>query len=94
VVLLDVGLVGLMLRWRLDPHAVFTLAALNPVQDARLALISHLQPELGTLGPVGAYLSTKVGHGSLFLLGVVWPAVLGTLAWTLALIGFRRQDVT
>ena len=84
----------MMLRWRLDPHAVFTLASLNPVQDARLALLSSLEPDLGTLGPVGFYLSTKVGHGSLFLLGVAWPALLGTIAWGIGLAGFRRLDVT
>jgi ABC-type transport system involved in multi-copper enzyme maturation permease subunit len=94
VALLDVGLVGLMLRWRLDPHAVFTLAALNPVQDARLALLSGLEPDLGTLGPVGFYLSTRIGHGSLLLLGIAWPALLGTIAWGIALLGFRKNDIT
>jgi len=94
VALLDVGLVGLMLKWRLDPHAVFTLAALNPVQDARLALLAGLEPDLGTLGPVGFYLSTKVGNANLYLLGLIWPTVVGTLAWLAALVAFRRGDVT
>jgi ABC-type transport system involved in multi-copper enzyme maturation permease subunit len=94
IALLDVGLVGMMLRWRLDPHAVFTLASLNPVQDARLALLSGLEPDLGTLGPVGFYLSTRIGHGSLFLLGVAWPALLGTLAWGVGFLQFRRCDIT
>jgi ABC-2 type transport system permease protein len=94
VALLDVGLVGMMLRWRMDPHLVFTLASLNPVQDARLALLSGLEPDLGTLGPVGFYLSTKIGHGSLYLLGVVWPAALGTIAWSIGLLGFHRNDIT
>ena len=94
VALLDVGLVGLMLRWHLDPHAVFTLAALNPVQDARLALLAGLEPDLGTLGPVGFYLSTRIGTGALYLLGLLWPAVLGTAAWAGALVAFRRGDIT
>jgi len=94
VALLDVGLIGMMLRWRLDPHAVFTLAALNPVQDARLALVSGLDADLDTLGPVGFYLSTRIGGGALYVLGVAWPAVVGTVAWGLALIGFRRGDIT
>jgi ABC-2 type transport system permease protein len=94
VALLDVGLVGLMLKWRLDPHAVFTLAALNPVQDARLALLSGLEPDLATLGPVGFYLSTRIGGDALYLLGLVWPAALGTLAWLVALVAFRRGDIT
>lgn len=94
VALLDVGLVSMMLRWRLDPHAVFTIASLNPVQDARLALLSSLEPDLGTLGPVGFYLSTRIGQGALFLLGVAWPALLGTIAWSIGLLGFRRCDIT
>lgn len=93
VALLDFGLVALMLRWRIDAQAVFTLAALNPVQDARLALLSGLDADLGTLGPVGVYLSTRIGQDALFLIGLVWPAALGTLAWLAALIGFRKNDV-
>jgi len=94
VALIDVGLIGMMLRWRLEPHAVFALAALNPVQDARLALLADLEPDLSTLGPVGFYLSTKIGQGNLFLLGVAWPAVVGTVAWVLGLWTFRRGDVS
>ncbi len=92
VALLDFGLIGLMLRWRLDPHAVFTLAIANPVEAARLALLSHLQPELSTFGPVGFYLANRIGSGALFALGVAWPAVVGIGAWTIAYLGFRRSD--
>ncbi|MBL0216176.1 MAG: ABC transporter permease subunit [Myxococcales bacterium] len=92
VALLDFGLIGLMLKWRLDPHAVFTLAVLNPVEAARLALLSHLQPELSTFGPVGFYLANRVGAGALFAIGVAWPAIVGLGAWTIAYLGFRRSD--
>lgn len=94
VAFLDVGLVALMLKWRLDPELVFFGAALNPVQDARLALLSGLDADLGTLGPVGFYLSTRIGERALYTLGVVWPAALGTMAWLVALFVFRRRDVT
>lgn len=93
VALLDFGLVGLMLRWQIDAEATFLLAALNPVQDARLALLSGLDSELGTLGPVGVYLSTRIGPQALYILGLAWPALVGTLAWLAALMGFRKNDV-
>jgi ABC-2 type transport system permease protein len=93
VALLDFGLLGLMLKWRLNPHAVFVLAALNPVQDARLALLSGLQPDLATLGPVGFYLAHRVGAGALYLMGVLWPIALGLGAWGAALQRFRRGDL-
>lgn len=94
VALLDVGLVGLMLRWHVEPHLVFGLAAANPVEDARLALLSNLEPDLGTLGPVGFYLSSHIGSERLYLLGVVWPALVGTLSWIGGLFAFRRGDVS
>jgi ABC-2 type transport system permease protein len=92
IALLDFGLIGLMLRWRLDPHAVFTLAAINPVESARLALLSDLQPDLSTFGPVGFYLSNRIGGGALFVLGLVWPAVVGLGSLAAAYLGFRRTD--
>jgi ABC-2 type transport system permease protein len=93
VALLDFGLVGVMLRWRLDAQAVFTLAALNPVQDARMALLSGLEPDLATLGPVGFYLTHRFGAAALYLLGVGWPLAVGVGTWTGAYVAFRRGDL-
>lgn len=93
VALLDFALIGLMLQWRLPPHAVFALAAVNPVEAARLALLSTAQPELSVLGPVGFYLAHRVGSAALFAWGLLWPALFGCAAWGLALRAFRRGDV-
>ena len=92
--LLDFLLIGVMLQWRLNPQSVFVLAALNPVEASRLALLSSAEPTLSVLGPVGFYLTHRVGSASLLLLGVLWPAALGTAGWWLALRRFRRQDLT
>lgn len=46
--MLDAGLIGVLLRWRLDPHVVFALAAIHPVEDARLALLSGIDRDLST----------------------------------------------
>ena len=94
VALLDFLLIGVMLQWRLNPQSVFVLAALNPVEASRLALLSSAEPTLSVLGPVGFYLTHRVGSASLLLLGVLWPAALGTAGWWLALRRFRRQDLT
>lgn len=93
VALLDFGLIGLMLTWRIEPHAVFVLAAINPVQAVRMALLSAAQPDLATLGPVGFYLAHRFGPNGLMLLGLAWPAIFGTLAWLVALRGLRRGDL-
>lgn len=93
VLLIDFGLVGVMLQWELPPQAVFALAALNPVQCARLALLSAAQPELSTFGPVGFFLANRIGATGLLLLGLGWPLLLGLTAWVWSLGAFRRRDL-
>ncbi|MCC6750145.1 MAG: ABC transporter permease [Deltaproteobacteria bacterium] len=93
VALLDFALSGLMLQWQVEPRLVFTLAALNPVQAARMALLSAVDPELSVLGPVGFYLANQVGATALLLLGLVWPLLVGWGAFGAALWRFRRGDV-
>lgn len=93
IAFLDFGLIGLMLKWRLNPQLVFLLAAVNPVEAARLALLSGLTPELGTLGPVGFYLATRLGGALLFVAGTAWPAVVGLTAWLVAHHRFRTGDI-
>jgi ABC-2 type transport system permease protein len=91
--LLDLGLIGVMLRLRLEPAAVFALAAANPVEAARLALLSGVSVDLPTLGPVGFWLATRVGPAARFALGVAWPALVGLAAWAAAARRFSRGDV-
>lgn len=94
VALLDFGLIGLMLRWRVDARAVFILAAVNPVEAARLGLLSGLDPELSSFGPVGFYLATAVGPRALLGLAVAWPAVVGVATALVAFLRFRSTDRT
>lgn len=93
VALLDFALVGLMLQWHVQPLLVFTLAALNPVQDARLALLAGADPELGQLGPVGFFLAQELGPTGLLVAGIAWPCVLGVTCWWVTLQRFRRGDL-
>ncbi len=93
VALLDFGLAGLMLQWRMSAATVFLLAALNPVEAARVALLSGAEPSLSVLGPVGFFLANRLGGGWLFALGTLWPALAGTIAWGLALRRFSRGDL-
>lgn len=93
IALLDLALIGLLLTWRVDARSLFVLAVANPVQAARLALLSGIESDLGTLGPVGFYLAHRVGAGVLFALGLLWPLAVGTLAWLSAYWSFSRRDL-
>ncbi|MCB9871517.1 MAG: ABC transporter permease subunit [Planctomycetes bacterium] len=93
VALIDFGLIGMMLQWRMSPSVTFALATLNPVQCARMALLSGADPELTTLGPVGFFLANRIGTGGLFAIGVAWPVLVASAAWALALQRFRSRDL-
>jgi ABC-2 type transport system permease protein len=93
VLLLDFGLIGLLLRLRLPPAFVFVLSAANPVQAARLALLSSVEPELSTLGPVGFFLANRLGSQFLLLAGLCWPLLFGGLSLFGAVRSFRSQDL-
>jgi ABC-type transport system involved in multi-copper enzyme maturation permease subunit len=93
VALLDFAGIALLLQWRLPAQVVFALAAANPVQAARLALLSAAEPSLATLGPVGFYLANRVGAGALLGLGLAWPLAVGAGAWAFGWARFRRGDL-
>lgn len=89
----DFALIGLLLRVKLAPSAVFALAALNPSESARVAVLSAVDPELSVLGPVGFYLANELGSGRALALGVVWPLAFGTLAFARASRRLERADL-
>ncbi len=89
----DFALIGLLLKVRLAPKAVFILAALNPVESARLALLGGIDPELTILGPVGFWLANSLGPRWTLIIGVGWPAILGCVCAWLARRRFERSDL-
>src|SRR6187431_234956 len=89
----DFGLIALLLRFKLLPMVVFTLAASNPAEAARLAILSGIDPELSILGPVGFWLATTLGPRLTLLVGVGWPVVLGMAAVYAAVRHLNRADL-
>jgi len=89
----DFGLIALLLRFKLVPAVVFALAASNPAEAGRLAILSGIDPELSVLGPVGFWLATTLGPRLTLLVGVGWPLLLGTGVVFAALSRLNRADL-
>jgi ABC-2 type transport system permease protein len=89
----DFALVGALLQARMPPAVVFALAAANPVEAARLAILSGVDPELSVLGPVGFWLANTLGPRLTLAVGVAWPALLGALALAITARRLRRDDL-
>lgn len=89
----DFAIVGVLLRFRVAPAAVFAMAATNPVEAARIAILGGVDPDLSVLGPVGFWLANHLGPTLGLAIGAGWPAILGTLALLLAQRKLSRTDL-
>ncbi len=89
----DFALVGALLRFKLAPSVVFALAALNPAESTRIAILSGVDPELSVLGPVGFWLANALGPGLALGIGVAWPLLLGSFALWRAERRMARSDL-
>ena len=88
----DFALIGVLLQWRVPTPLVFGLAAINPVEAARLAVLSAVDPELSLLGPVGFWMANQLGPQWTYGLGLGWPALVGTVAVLLAGRSVQKRD--
>lgn len=93
VALIDFALIGVLLRWKLSPYAVFFLAGLNPVQAGRLGILAGADPDFGLLGPVGTWMAIHLGSTGVLSYALGWPLVLGGGALALARRSFVRRDL-
>ncbi len=90
----DFALLGAMLHTPLPPRVIFGLAAANPSESARIAILSSIDPELSVLGPVGFWLAHTLGARISLALGVGWPLLVGTVALVAANRRLAHADLT
>lgn len=89
----DFALIGMLLRLRMEPVVVFALAAANPVEAARVAVLTGVDPDLSVLGPVGFWIANTLGSRLSLAVGTGWPLLLGVLTLWLAGRRLRRMDL-
>ncbi len=89
----DFALIALLLRYRLSPPLVFGLAAANPLEMARLAILSSVDPELSIFGPVGFWMANSLGKALTLAVGIAWPLCIGVASIALARRRFGRIDL-
>ncbi len=93
VAFMDILLIGLMLKWRINPEAVIIASLFNPLQVFRTGSLILFDPMLTVLGPVSYYILDTVSRTTFIIFSLMYPTILG---FVFALLGnryFNRHDV-
>jgi Cu-processing system permease protein len=77
----DLGLMASSVIFKLRVQEIFGIAALNPLQSFKMAVIVNMNASLDVLGPVGAYASQTLGDA------LPWVLASSLVAWTIAPLG-------
>ena len=93
VAFMDILLIGMMLKWRINPEAVIIASLFNPLQVFRTGSLILFDPKLTVLGPVSYYILDTVSRTTFIIFSLLYPTILG---FVFALLGnryFNRHDV-
>ena len=85
----DLAVIGLGAFLRLGEIAIIAAIVADPFTAARVSALLLLDSEAGILGPTGAYLLDRLGHG-----GAVAALLAVVVGWTLLPLALARAVVT
>ncbi len=93
VAFIDLLLMGMMLKFRMNPNWVIGLGMLNPLQVFRVGVLVLFDPKLTVMGPAAYFVLDTVNRGVFIVFSVLYPTLLGfVLAW-LGNRRFNHEDV-
>ncbi len=93
VAFMDILLIGIMLRWRVNPEAIIGVALLNPLQVFRTGSLILFDPKLTVMGPVSYYILDTVSRETFIAFSLLYPVILGLIFAILGNRYFNRHDV-
>jgi len=93
VAFLDLLLMGLMLKMRLNPDIVIWVGMINPLQVFRTGSLVLFDPKLTVMGPASYYVLDVVGRNAFLVLSILYPFFLGGLFAYLGNRYFKRNDI-
>lgn len=91
--LIDILLLGMMVKERVYPSVILAVAFFNPLQSFRVAAISLFDPELTVLGPISYSILEIIGFKLLVSWAILWPAILGIIFSIIGFIIFKKRDL-
>lgn len=93
ILLLDLILLGVLVKEHVPAETVVAIALANPLQVFRTAALMLFDPELVLLGPAAFVLVDAFGRAGYLAWALAYPALLGLAAAALGYWHFRRTDL-
>jgi ABC-2 type transport system permease protein len=93
VAFLDLILMGVMLKLRLEPEIVIGTGMLNPLQVFRTGALSLFDTKLTVMGPASYYILDTVSRPVFIAFSIIYPILLGYLFAFLGSRHFTKNDV-
>ncbi len=93
VAFMDILLIGLMLKMRINPDAVIITSLFNPLQVFRTGSLILFDPKLTVMGPVSYYILDTVSRSTFIVFSLAYPTVLGLVFAITGCRYFKNHDV-
>ena len=93
VAFMDILLIGMMLKMRINPEVVIIAGLFNPLQVFRTGSLILFDPKLTVLGPVSYYILDTVSRTTFIIFSLAYPFLLGFLFSVFGCRYFKKHDV-
>jgi ABC-2 type transport system permease protein len=93
VAFLDLILMGVMLKMRMNPELVIGVGMVNPLQVFRTAVLVLFDPKLTVMGPASYYILDTVSRSVFIVFSIFYPIILGFIFALLGVRYFKRNDI-
>lgn len=93
VALLDVALLGLLIKALVPEETIYTLVLLNPVQLFKIAAICLFDPVLSVIGPASYFILDKFGTSTFLSYTFLYLFGLGTVFLLVGFVFFSKRDL-
>ncbi len=82
VAFIDLLLMGILLKFRVDPQWVIGVGMLNPLQVFRVGVLVLFDPKLTVMGPAAYFILDTVSRSAFIVFSILYPISIGLLfAW-------------
>ncbi len=91
--LIDILLIGALIKTTANAELVFSIALLNPLQVFRIGAIALFDSELAVIGPASYFILDEFGKEFLSVYCIAYPILLGTVFSILGYLIFKKKDL-